>query len=85
VFSPFARISENKEFLPAVIDNVLEYHLVIYNRWGHMVFESFSKDSGWDGTYNGKVAKQDVYMWKVVGKYTSGKSFLKTGDVTLLY
>jgi hypothetical protein len=43
-----------------------------------MVFESFSQDVGWDGTYKGKVAKQDVYMWKVIGKFTSGKSFTKT-------
>jgi gliding motility-associated-like protein len=85
VFSPFARISENKVFLPAVIDNVLEYHLMVFNRWGEMVFESFSKDQGWDGMYKGKVAKQDVYMWKVIGKYANGKSFMKTGDVTLLY
>jgi gliding motility-associated-like protein len=85
VFSPFAKITENKVFLPAVIDNVLEYHLVIYNRWGQMVFESFNKDIGWDGTYKGEVAKQDVYMWKVIGKYSNGKTFTKTGDVTLLY
>jgi gliding motility-associated-like protein len=85
VFSPYAKISENKVFLPAVLDNVLEYHLMIFNRWGEMVFESFHQDIGWDGTYKGKVAKQDVYMWKVIGKYANGKSFMKTGDVTLLY
>jgi gliding motility-associated-like protein len=85
VFSPFAGLQENKIFLPAVIDNVIEYHLMIFNRWGEMVFESYNKDIGWDGTYKGKPAKQDVYMYKVVGKYSSGRSFIKTGDVTLLY
>ncbi|HEX2934098.1 MAG TPA: PKD domain-containing protein [Bacteroidales bacterium] len=85
VFSPFANLSENKIFLPAVLDNVLEYHLMIYNRWGEMVFESRNNDIGWDGTYKGKPAKQDVYMWKVIGKYDNGRSFVKTGDVTLLY
>jgi gliding motility-associated-like protein len=85
VFSPHAKLSQNKVFLPAVIDNVLEYHLLIYNRWGEMVFESFNQGIGWDGTYKGEAAKQDVYMWKVVGKFSNGKSFTKTGDVTLLY
>jgi gliding motility-associated-like protein len=85
VFSPFANISENKIFMPAVIDHVSEYHLMIFNRWGEMVFECDNVDIGWDGTYKGEPAKQDVYMWKVLGKYDNGKSFVKTGDVTLLY
>jgi len=58
---------------------------MIFNRWGDMVFESFDQDKGWDGYYNGEPAKQDVYVWKVAGKYSDGKNFVKTGDVTLLY
>jgi len=63
----------------------MEYHLLIFNRWGEMVFESFNLSAGWDGLYKGKPAKQDVYMWKVIGKYINGRGFIKTGDVTLLY
>ena len=85
VFSPLSQIEENRIFYPGIIDNVLEYHLMIFNRWGDMVFESFDQDKGWDGYYNGEPAKQDVYVWKVVGKYSDGKNFVKTGDVTLLY
>jgi gliding motility-associated-like protein len=85
VFSPFSKLDENRVFLPGVIDNVMEYHLMIFNRWGEMVFESFDVGTGWDGMYKGKPAKQDAYMWKVVGKYTNGRGFTKTGDVTLLY
>ena len=50
-----------------------------------MIFESFDQEIGWDGKYNGKTAKQDVYIWKVTGTYTDGKGFTKTGDVTLMY
>jgi gliding motility-associated-like protein len=85
VFSPFSQLMDNKIFLPGIIDNVSDYHLMIYSRWGELVFESTNVDIGWDGYYNGKPAKQDVYMWKVVGKYSNGKNFMKTGDVTLLY
>jgi gliding motility-associated-like protein len=85
VFSPLSQIEENRVFYPGIIDNVLEYHLMIFNRWGDMVFESFDQDKGWDGYYNGEPAKQDVYVWKVAGKYSDGKNFVKTGDVTLLY
>jgi len=34
---------------------------------------------------NGKPAKEDVYIWKVEGKYTNGQTFVQTGDVTLLH
>jgi gliding motility-associated-like protein len=84
VFSPEAQLEENKIFKPGVIDFVEEYHLMIFNRWGELIFESFSQDIGWNGMIKGQVAKEDVYIWKVEGKYTNGQIFVQTGDVTLL-
>jgi gliding motility-associated-like protein len=84
VFSPEASLQENRIFKPALIDYVEDYHLMIFNRWGELIFESFDKNTGWDGMINGKVAKEDVYIWKVEGKYTSGLTFDQAGDVTLL-
>lgn len=84
-FRPDSPLEENREFLPGIIDHIDEYHLMIYNRWGELIFESFDQEEGWDGTYKGKRAKQDVYIWKVTGTYSDGKGFTKTGDVTLLY
>ena len=83
-FRPGSMLEENRVFKPAVIDEVDEYHLMIFNRWGELVFESRHKDAGWDGYVDGKIAKQDVYVWKVEGKYSNGKAFVDTGDVTLL-
>jgi gliding motility-associated-like protein len=84
-FRPDSPLEENRQFLPGIIDHVDEYHLMIFNRWGELIFESKDQEVGWDGTYNGKTAKQDVYIWKVTGTYTDGKGFTKTGDVTLMY
>jgi gliding motility-associated-like protein len=84
-FRPESPLEENRIFLPGVIDHVEEYHLMIFNRWGEMIFESHNQEIGWDGTYQGHPAKQDVYIWKVTGTYSDGKGFTKTGDVTLLY
>jgi gliding motility-associated-like protein len=84
-FRPESPIEENRIFKPGVIDHVEEYHLMIFNRWGELVFESFDQETGWDGYANGKMAKQDVYIWKVEGKYTSGQTFHQTGDVTLMH
>lgn len=85
VFRPASPLEENRVFKPGIIDHVDDYHLMIFNRWGELIFESFDQEVGWDGTYNGQPAKQDVYIWKVKGTYTDGKGFTKTGDVTLMY
>ena len=84
-FRPASPLEENQVFLPGVIDHVEEYHLMIFNRWGELIFESFDQEIGWNGTFKGEPAKQDVYVWKVTGTYTDGKGFSKTGDVTLMY
>jgi len=84
-FRPNSSLEENREFMPGIIDHVDEYHLMIFNRWGELVFESFDQETGWDGRYKGETAKQDVYIWKVTGTYSDGSGFTKTGDVTLMY
>jgi gliding motility-associated-like protein len=43
------------------------YHVEIYDRWGHRVFESFDYEEAWNGTYfnRGKEPiKSDVYVLK---------------------
>ena len=41
------------------------YHLVLYNRWGECVFESFSTDQGWDGYYGGIKVEQGTYSYLI--------------------
>ncbi|MBN1598575.1 MAG: PKD domain-containing protein [Bacteroidales bacterium] len=84
-FRPNSPLEENREFKPGIIDHVDDYHLMIFNRWGEMIFESFNQDIGWDGKYKGSPAKPNVYIWKVTGTYSDGRGFTKTGDVTLMY
>lgn len=61
------------------------YKLEIYNRWGVKVFESFYVFTGWNGFINGVPAKQDVYIYRVKGKFSNGQPFEMAGDVTLIY
>jgi gliding motility-associated-like protein len=39
--------------------------LLIFNRWGEIVFSSDKPDFAWDGTYDGSPVKEGVYVWKV--------------------
>ena len=67
-------------------ENVIEYKLQIFNRWGVLIFESNDINKGWDGYFGDRnLAVQGVYVWKVTGRYADGKYFDKVGDVTFLH
>ena len=66
-------------------EGVEEYHLLIYSRWGELVFESNDVNIGWDGYLDGQLASQDVYAWRCIGIFSNGKPFSLLGDVTLLH
>jgi len=67
-------------------ENVVDYRLQIFNRWGVLIFESDDLYKGWDGYFgDGKLAVQGVYVWKVTGRYADGDYFNIVGDVTFLH
>jgi len=67
-------------------ENVMEYRLQIFNRWGVLIYESDDLYKGWDGYFgNGHLAIQGVYVWKATGRYADGIYFDKVGDVTFLH
>jgi gliding motility-associated-like protein len=73
----------NDIFFPYT-SGVVEFQLRIFNRWGELIFETFDVKQGWDGYYRGQLCQQDVYIWQASLKLNNGKTFNKTGDVTLL-
>ena len=51
---------------------VKDYHLIIYNRWGQLVFNSIDPNFEWDGnTENGKVCKPGAYLVIMDGTFGS--------------
>lgn len=42
-----------------------DYRLLIFNRWGEIMFESNNHEIGWDGTYNGAVVPEGAYVYKI--------------------
>ncbi|MES2679456.1 MAG: PKD domain-containing protein [Bacteroidota bacterium] len=73
----------NDVFFPYTA-GVTEYELLIFNRWGELIFRSNNIDVGWDGYLNGKLCQQDAYVWKADLKFFDGRTYNKTGSVTLL-
>lgn len=67
-------------------ENVTEYRLQIFNRWGVLIYESHDLYKGWDGYFgDGNLAIQGVYVWKAKGQFADGSFFNKVGDVTFLH
>jgi gliding motility-associated-like protein len=62
------------------------FELLIYNRWGELIWESHDVNVGWDGTYNNGMKVPDgVYTWKL--KYKRIQNDLKetvVGHVNVL-
>ena len=73
----------NDTFLP-MTRGVVEFQMLIYNRWGELLFESNNKTVGWDGYYKGKLAPQDIYVYKLNLKFTNGRTTTRVGDVNLI-
>jgi gliding motility-associated-like protein len=74
---------KNDIFLP-ITRGVVEFELLIFDRWGELLFESRDPEFGWDGTYNGKLCQQDVYIYKLAASYADGERVVRVGDVNLI-
>ncbi len=63
-----------------------EYELLIYDRWGVMIFLSTDINVGWDGRMEGQtdIVQQDVYVWKTNIKDIYGKQHRFTGHINLI-
>jgi gliding motility-associated-like protein len=62
-----------------------DYRLLIFNRWGEIMFESHDASEGWDGTYNGRTLPSGTYLWTIdFGNPDDDGRHTKEGHITLL-
>lgn len=61
--------TDNDIFLPVGVGiQANDFQMLIYDRWGHQVFESNNPSVGWDGSYSdgsGEVPN-GTYVWKII-------------------
>lgn len=63
---------------------IAECNLVIYNRWGEVVFETADQANCWDGTFKGKELHSDVYAYKLQVKLQDGTFVDQAGSIQLI-
>ena len=74
----------NDTFSPIATGTNVVTEFRIFNRWGQVVYENETPETGWNGMYKEKFAPADVYAYVV--KYTdpTGAEVVVKGDVTLV-
>ncbi len=67
-------------------ENIVEYTMWIYDRWGNMIFETHDLNIPWDGRANGgkEIAQQDVYVYLVKITDIFGEKHDYRGHVTIV-
>lgn len=63
IFAPNAftpTLTTNSKFIP-YINSYIDYQMVVYNRWGYLIYSG----KEWDGTYKGTLCEQTTYVWEV--------------------
>lgn len=83
--SAFSPNGDNRNDVFLVRGNTIEsIYLAVYDRWGELVFETNSRDTGWDGLFRGREATPDVYVYYVTLTCVNKQRFEKKGNTTLI-
>jgi gliding motility-associated-like protein len=45
--------------------DIYDFELLIFNRWGEIIWESYDPSARWDGTYGGVIVQDGVYNWTI--------------------
>jgi len=61
-----------------------ELELLIFDRWGNLIFETKNQNIGWDGTYKGEKLQPGVYAYYLKILCFNKLEYIKKGNITLI-
>jgi gliding motility-associated-like protein len=82
IFSPNGDGNNDVLFIKG--SNLNEFNLMVYNRWGELVYQSEDQSEGWDGTQNGKPLNNAVFVYVITYNDINGNEQVLNGNVTLM-
>lgn len=67
-------------------EDIYEFSMVIFNRWGQLLYRTYDIENGWDGTtqLSSTLVKNDVYLYEIKLKDKIGNNRTFKGNVTIL-
>jgi len=76
---------QNDIFKPIFNLEIVDFNMVIFNRWGQKVFESKNITSGWNGRVASAMAEQGIYIYLIRYKNFQEQWSQHKGTITLIY
>jgi gliding motility-associated-like protein len=65
-------------------NDVIEFEMQIYNRWGQLMWKTEDPAVRWEGTFDGQLLQSGVYTWKIYAKFEDETDMHTTGSITLM-
>lgn len=87
VYVPNAFTPDNQgtnEMFFAYGTNVQSFNMMVFDRWGMLIFQSDDILKGWDGTYKNDPCQQDVYVYRILWTDAQNKKHKLMGHVSLI-
>ena len=63
---------------------IVEYELMVFNKWGEMLFLTHDPMIGWNGYTEQGIVRQDVYVYKATARFSDGRKVQQSGDVMVI-
>lgn len=83
VFSPNS--DGNNDFFQVRSPKIKLLSLEIYNRWGALIFRQMGENAEWDGSFNGKILPNDVFVYLIrYSNLETQKEEIAYGDISLM-
>lgn len=76
--------SKFNELFKAYGEGIDQFEMLIFNRWGELIYTMDSMDDTWDGRYKGKLCQDGTYTWKISYTDNTGDRKVIAGHVNLL-
>ncbi len=88
IYTPNAIVpnGENNVFKPVILyrESLQSYELLVFDRWGALIFSSTDPDLGWDGSYKGRLLPPGSYTYRIRATQSSGRQLDERGTVYLI-
>ncbi len=77
----------NSRFLAKLAyENIDQFDIRVYDRWGTLIFESTDAKFTWDGYFKGQKVQQGAYVYTLEARFIgSSEPISQTGNITVLY
>lgn len=82
-FSP-NRDGLNDVFRAKIQDDVSNFHLTVFGRWGQLIFETKDPAQGWDGTQRNTMQPAGTYLWTVTYTDSKQQAIKQQGSLVLI-